>query len=41
MKFFDDKFPDDTYRVRVLKMFPEDIQRGYVLYRQKKLLPDF
>lgn len=41
MKFFDDKFSDDAYRMRVLKMFPEDIQKGYALYRQNKLLPDY
>ena len=40
MKFFDDKFSDDAYRMRVLKMFPEDIQKGYALYRQNKLPPD-
>lgn len=41
MKFFDDKFPDDSYRARILKMFPEDIQKGYALFRQKRLTPDF
>jgi hypothetical protein len=33
MKFFDEKFSDISYRMRVLKMFPEDVQRGYVLYK--------
>ena len=41
MKFFDEKFSDDSYRQRILKMFPEDIQKGYVLYKKNKLLPDF
>ena len=41
MKFFDEKFSDVAYRMRVLKMFPEDIQRGYALYKQNKLPPDF
>ena len=41
MKFFDEQFADEAYRLRVLKMFPEDIQKGYVLYRKKKLKPDF
>ena len=41
MKFFDEKFSDVNYRMRVLKMFPEDIQKGYVLYKQNKLLPDY
>lgn len=40
LKFFDDKFVDAAYRTRVLKMFPEDIQKGYVLYKQGKLKPD-
>lgn len=41
MKFFDEKFSDVTYRMRVLKMLPEDLQRGYSLYRQNKLPPDY
>lgn len=41
MKFFDEKFSDTAYRLRVLKMFPEDIQKGYVLFKQNKLKPDF
>ena len=41
MKFFDEKFSDVGYRMRVLKMFPEDIQKGYVLYKNNKLLPDY
>ena len=40
MRFFDDKFPDMNYRNRVLKLFPADFQRGYMLYRQNKLQPD-
>lgn len=41
MKFFDDNFADSQYRLRVLKMFPEDIQKGYVLYKNGKLKPDY
>ena len=41
MKFFDENFSDVAYRTRVLKMFPEDIQKGYVMYKQNKLKPDF
>ena len=33
MKFFDDKFPDINYRMRVLKMFPPEFAKGYVLYK--------
>ena len=40
MKFFDEKFSDVSYRARVLKMFPKDIQKGYELYRKKALPPD-
>lgn len=41
MKYFDDQFSDVTYRMRVLKMLPEDIQKGYVMYANKKLKPDY
>lgn len=40
MKFFDDKFADMAYRLRILKMFPEDVQKGYLLYKQNKLPDD-
>lgn len=40
MKFFDDKFPDVNYRLRILKMFPKEFQKGYLLYKQGKLKPD-
>lgn len=41
MKYFDVAFRDANQRMRVLKMFPEEFQKGYVLYKQGKLLPDF
>ena len=34
MRFFDDQFPDINYRMRVLKMFPDEFLKGYVLYKQ-------
>jgi hypothetical protein len=40
MRFFDDKFPDVAYRMRVLKMFPEEFSRGYIMYKQGKLTPE-
>ena len=40
MRFFDDKFSDPAYRMKVLKMFPEEFARGYILYKQSKLQPD-
>ena len=41
MKFFDEKFADINYRMRVLKMFPTEFAKGYLLYKQGKLQPDF
>ena len=40
MRFFDDKFPDVNYRMKVLKLFPAEFAKGYMLYRQGKLQPD-
>ena len=41
MKYFNDNFRDTAYRQRVLKLFPKDIQKGYRLYQQNKLIPEF
>jgi hypothetical protein len=41
MKFFDDMYKDTQQRLRVLSMFPKDFQKGYVAYREKRLIPDF
>lgn len=41
LKYFDDCFKDAQYRLRVLKMFPKEIQRGYVLYKKGELPQDF
>ena len=40
MKFFDEKFSDVAYRMKVIKMFPEEFARGYVLYKQGKLVAE-
>ena len=40
MKFFDDKFPNIEGRMRILKMFPEDFVKGYVLYKKGRLKDD-
>lgn len=40
MAYFDEKFHDINYRLKVLKMFPEDFVRGYTLYKQGKLKED-
>lgn len=37
MRFFDDKFPDITQRLKILKMFPAEFAKGYTLYKQGKL----
>ena len=39
MKFFD-TFRDPGYRMRVLKLFPDEFAQGYMLYKQGKLMPD-
>ena len=41
MKYFDDTFRDPGYRMRVLKLFPEEFSKGYLLYKQGKLVPDY
>jgi hypothetical protein len=41
MKYFDDAFSDIQYRIRVINMFPKDFQKGYVLFKEKKLKPEF
>lgn len=37
MKFFDDQFSDINYRLKVLKLFPPEFAKGYMLYKQGKL----
>lgn len=41
MKYFKDMFRDNEYRMRVLKLFPKEFQRGYKLYEAGKLPGDF
>jgi hypothetical protein len=33
MAFFDEKFTNVTYRMQVLKLFPEEFAKGYALYK--------
>ena len=40
MAFFDDKFKDVSYRMKVLKLFPDEFAKGYALYKQGKLVND-
>ncbi len=37
MAFFDEQFKDLEYRMKVLKLFPEEFAKGYMLYKQNKL----
>ena len=41
MKFFDETFSDIETRMRVIKMFPPEFSKGYVLYKKGKLKPLF
>ena len=41
MKYFDDSFKDINYRLKVLKLFPKEFQKGYRLYIEKKLKPEY
>jgi hypothetical protein len=41
MKYFDETFRDINYRMRMIKAFPKDFQRGYVLFKEGKLPADF
>lgn len=41
MKYFNDYYPDINYRMQILKLFPEEVQKGYKLYLKKKLNPAF
>ena len=40
MKFFDTMFPDTTYRMKVLNLFPDEFKKGYIAYKSGKLTPD-
>lgn len=41
MKYFDDEFRDATQRAKVLKLFPKEFAKGYKLYKQNKLPPEY
>lgn len=41
VKYFDDKFSDNDYRLRVVKMFPKEVQQAYVSYKTGTLPQDF
>ena len=41
MKFFDEQFRDTSQRMKILQLFPREFSKGYVLYKQGKLPPEF
>lgn len=41
MKYFDTAFPDQAYRLKVLRMYPSEIQKAYVAYKKSTLEKDF
>jgi hypothetical protein len=41
MKFFDDTFRDTAQKMKMLNLFPPEFKKGYVLYKEGKLVPDF
>ena len=41
MKYFNDMFMNAEQRMRMLKVFPSEFEKGYKLYQQGKLKPDF
>lgn len=41
MRYFDDAFSDEDYRIRIIKSFPKEFWQGYLKYKQGKLPPDF
>jgi hypothetical protein len=40
VKYFDDAFSDNEYRIKVLKMFPKEFQKAYVAYKKGNLPKD-
>lgn len=41
IKYFNDCFSDISYRLRVIKMFPKEVQKAYVAYQNGTLVKDF
>ena len=41
MKYFDETFRDTVYRLKMVKAFPKDFQKGYILFKEGKLPADF
>jgi hypothetical protein len=41
MRYFDDAFKDTQQKLKVLNLFPKEFKKGYILYKEGKLVPDF
>lgn len=41
MKFFDNYFRDTNQKMKMLKLFPKEFSKGYILYKEGKLPPQF
>lgn len=41
LQFFDAMFSNIQYRLQVLKLFPKEVQKAYVLYKEGKLKGDY
>ena len=41
MKYFDEQFRDTAQKIKVLKLFPKEFTKGYRLYKEGKLPPEF
>lgn len=41
MRFFDAYFNNFQHRLKVLQMFPKEVQKAYILYKEGKLIGDY
>ena len=41
MRYFDVMFKDATERMKMLNLFPKEFKKGYILYKEGKLVPQF
>lgn len=41
MKYFDDAFTDPAQRIKMLNLFPKEFKKGYIAFKQGRLVPDF
>ena len=41
MRFFDDMFRDSVQKMKMLKLFPAEFKKGYIAYKEGRLIPDF